>query len=341
MLRGINFQLLSIMAAFISMATPALGQQTCERILIQDSTWNNLIDPPGYKTGTLGELGRVDKVGHGAQAVILIPGFGFSGGIFKDFMIAHDSDYTMYAVTLAGFGGTAAPPCPSESTSFGEQTWTNGAVTAIGKLIENEKIAKPILVGHWIGGTQIALRLAFRHPDKIKAVILPSGSACFVATDTTRMKPHPPQDFRVKVTDQYMAPKWFKTVTRETWDDNNYLPGDYAVNPILGLRLWREAASPLLHVWVRYLNEFNAQDISLQLDSLTVPTLLLMPGLEDLFYQPGQNYMQGYCHTSWAASTPTHKSITSVTVPNSRVCMWLDQPEKFNEEVGRFLAGLM
>jgi hypothetical protein len=38
---------------------------------------------------------------------------------------------------------------------------------------------------------------------------------------------------------------------RETWDDNNFLPGDYAVNPILGLRLWREAASPQVHVWIR------------------------------------------------------------------------------------------
>ena len=322
------------------LTTSAFAQQTIQKILVQDSTLNNLVDPPGYKTCTLGELGRVDKIGHGPQSMILIAGLGFSGGIFKEFMSSHENDFTMYAVTLAGFGGTPAPPCPSESTSFGEQTWTNAALGAVEKLIENEKLDKPIIFGHWLAGTQIALRLAFRHPDNIKAVIIPSGSACFVATDTTRMKPHPPAEYRLKVTDQYMAPKWFKTVTRETWDDNNYLPGDYAVNPILGLRLWREAASPHLHVWVRYLNEFNAQDISLQLDSLTVPTLLLLPGLEDLFYQPGGNYMYGYCHTSWVPSASTHKSITSVTVPNSRICMWLDQPERFSEEVERFLAEL-
>ncbi len=338
--RRMLFSVLSKILISAQFAISGFAQQTVQRILVQDSTLDNLIDPPGYKTSPLGTLGRVDKIGHGRQGMILIPGLGFSGSIFKGFMSAHEADYTMYAVTLAGFGGTQAPPCPPESTSFGEQTWTNAAVVAIEKLIEDEKIEQPVIIGHWLGGTQVALRLAFRHPDKIKAVMIPSGSACFVATDTTRMKPHPPADYRLKVTDQYMAPKWFKTVTRETWDDNNFLPGDYAVNPILGLRLWREAASPLLHVWVRYLNEFNSQDISLQLDSLTVPTLLLLPGLEDLFYQPGANYMFAYTHTSWVPAAGNHKSITSVTIPNSRICMWLDQPEKFNEEVNKFLAGV-
>jgi len=323
-----------------SVASTALAQQTCQRILVQDSTLNNLVDPSGYKTGSLGELGRVDKVGHGPQAMILIAGLGLGGDIFKDFMTAHENDFTMYAITLPGFGGTPAPPTPPENTSFGEQTWTNAAFEAIEKLIANEKIERPIIVGHWMTGPQLALRLALKYPAKIKAVILPSGSACFVTTDTIKYPVHPPLEKRIIAQDKYMAPKWYKTVTRETWDDNNFLPGDYAVNPILGLRLWREAALPPLHVWIRYLCEFYAQDITLQLDSLKVPTLLLYPGLEDLYFDPGQNYMYGYCVTSWAASVPSHSIIKSVTIPNSRLCMWLDQPDKFNEEVNSFLAEL-
>lgn len=191
----------------VLLAASAKGQQTIQRILKQDSTLNNLVDPPGYQTATLGTLGKVEKVGSGLQAMILIPGLGFSGDIFKGYMSAHEKDFTMYAVTFPGFGGTPAPPCPPESTSMGQQTWTNGAVNAIEKLIENEKIERPIILGHWIGGTQAALRLALRHPDKIKGVIIPSGSACFVLTDTTRMPPHPPLQYRINVTDQYMAPK--------------------------------------------------------------------------------------------------------------------------------------
>lgn len=308
--------------------------------MIQDSTLNNLVDPLVYKTGQLGELGRVDKMGTGPQAMILIPGMGLGGGVFKDFMEANKDKYTMYAVTIAGMDSTPAPPSPPESVSFGETPWTNGAFTAIEKLIEYEKIERPIVVGNWMTGTQLALRLALKYPDKIKAVIIPSGYACLVMTDTSVYKPHPPLETRIAGIDKYMIPKWFKTVTRETWDDNNYMPHDYAVNPIMSLRLWREAAEPPLHVWVRYLNEFYCQDITQQLDSLSVPTLLLYPGLEGLFHEPNQNYMYASCHTSWAASAPNHKMIKSITIPNSRICMWLDQPEMFNDEVSKFLAGV-
>jgi len=327
-----------LISLFFSITT--FAQKPVQRILVQDSTHNNLIDPSGYQTGILGEFGRVDKVGHGPQAMILIPGIGFGGGIFKEFMSAHENEFTMYAITLPGMDGTPAPPCPPESVSFGEQPWTNAAFGAIEKLIETEKMERPIIVGHWITGPQLSLRLALKHPDKIKAVIIPSGSACFIATDTTRMKPHPPVEQRISGVNQYLVPKWFKTVTRETWHDNNFLPGDYAVNPILGLRLWREAAEPPLHVWIRYLNEFYSQDITLELDSLKVPTLLLYPGLEGIYHQPNQNYMHGFCVVGWAASAPNNKSITSVTIPDSRVCMWVDQPEKFNEELNKFLAGV-
>lgn len=318
----------------------SFSQQSCPRIMVQDSSLNNLVDPVGYKTGTLGELGRVDKMGTGRQAMILIPGMGMGGGVFKDFMEANKDKYTMYAVTLPGIDGTPAPPLPPESVSFGQTPWTNGAFTAIEKLIENEKIERPILVGNWMTGTQLALRLALKYPDKIKAVIIPSGYACMVMTDTSVYKPHPPLETRIAGIDKYMIPRWFKTVTRDTWDDNNYMPHDYAVNPIMGLRIWREAAEPALHVWVRYLNEFYCQDIAQQLDSLTVPTLLLYPGLEGLYSDPNQNYMYASCHTSWASSAPNHKLITSVTIPNSRICMWIDQPEKFNDEMSKFLAGV-
>jgi len=168
-----------ILAAYLIAVAPApllFGQQACIRIMKQDSTLNNLVDPPGYKTAKLGTLGEVVRAGTGNQGMILIPGLGFGGSIFDEFMQGFLGQYRMYAVTLPGFGGTSAPPCPGEKTSFGLQTWTNAALGAIEKLMEEEKIQNPIIVGHWLGGTQIALRLALKHPDKIKAVVLLAGS---------------------------------------------------------------------------------------------------------------------------------------------------------------------
>ncbi len=235
-------------------------QQACKRILVQDASLDNLVDPPGYASAALGTLGGVQRAGQGKQALILVPGLGFGAGIFDEFLQRHAQEFTMYAVTLAGFGGTPAPPSPSATTSFGDQTWTNAALGALEKLIVDEHLERPIVAGHWLGGTQIALRLAGRRPQQVKAVVLFAGSACMTSADPGRAAQLATLEGRVAAIDQYMAPKWFKTVTRETWDDNNFLPGDYARDPVRGLRLWRAAATPPLHVWVRYLCEFNAQD---------------------------------------------------------------------------------
>ncbi len=333
----------SIVAAglFSAVSAPLLfGQQSFKRILKQDSTLNNLVDPPGYKTVQPGTLGEVIRAGTGNQPMILVPGLGFGAHVFDEFMAGFSGQYRMYAVTLPGFGGTAAPPCPGEKTSFGEQTWTNGALGAIEKLMEDEKIQNPIIVGHWLGGTQIALRLALKHPDKIKAVVLLAGSARMIMTDTTYAPYFATPEKRVAAIDNFQAPMWFKTVTRETWDENNFLPGDYAANPLRGLRLWRQAASPKLHVWVRYLCEFNAQDISVEIAKLTVSTLLLKPGLEGIWHEPGGNYMETYCHKSWEGRIENNPKIRVKTIPNSRACLWFDQPEEVNKAVVDFLKGV-
>lgn len=317
------------------------GAQQCDRIMVQDSTLNNLLHAPGYFTCEAATLGSVEQVGSGKTQMLLIPGLGFGADIFDDFMTAHQSEYTMHAVTLAGFAGTPAPPMPPEGTSFGDLTWTRGAYQAVLKYIEAEKLKNLVVVGHWLGGTQIALWLALEHPELVSGVIVVSGSTRFTPLDTTRMPYHPPLDLRIKGIDRYMVPKWFKTVTRETWDDNNYLPGDYAVHPVRGLRLWREAARPTLPVWVRYLNEFYAQDVSLDLDRLMVKTLVLKPGLEDLFFeQSGGNYMEAYCDWGWDGAALTNPHIQMTTIPRSRVCMWFDQPELFDAAVTGFVKSL-
>lgn len=311
---------------------------SCQRIMEQDPTLNNLIDPQGYQTADPASLGLVIRVGEGTQPMILIPGLGFGGEVFQELMEPLAKDYRMYAVTLPGFGGSQALPCPDSAVSFGEQSWGTAALNAIKKLIRDEQLENPVIVGHWLTGTQLALRLALDDPENIKAVILLSGTACMTTSDPQRAVYLETLEKRVAAIDHFMAPQWFKTVTRETWDDNNFMPGDYAVHPVLGLRLWREAARPPLHVWVRYLCEFNAQDISQELASLQVPTLLLSPGLDGIAHDPDNNYMQSYCFDSWGDSIDKHPRIVHKVIPNSRICLWLDQPNTVQQVVAEFLS---
>ncbi len=324
--------------AALAIATEALGQPATPRIRIQDPKLNNLGDPPGYKTAPAGTLGAVARSGPAdAPPLILVPGFGFGAAAYAGLAEKLAMNHRVFVVTLPGFGGTPAPASPPETTSLGEQTWTVGAVEAIEKLIRDEGMKDPVVIGHWIGGTQIALRLALRNPQAIRAVVLLAGSARMIVQDPRSEEFYGTLERRVSTMDKFMAPRWFKTVTRETWDDNNFLPGDYSANPVLGLRLWRMAAEPPLHVWVRYLCEFNAQDINLDLPRLSVPTLLLKPRAEDLPKSPDTDYLQGFLHTSWEGRAAGN-AMTIQTIPNSRVFIWVDQPDLVEEALKTFIA---
>ncbi len=322
----------------LALAAPLHAQSSCPRIMAQDSTLDHLVDPPGTRTVPLGTLGEVVRSGNGTRPMILVPGFGFGARVFEEFTKELGGDYRFLAVTLPGFAGTAPPPSPPRGTSFGAETWTNGALEGIERLMEAEDLRDVVVVGHWIGGTQIALRLAMRRPERVRAVVLLAGAAKMLLTDSAYTVYYGTPERRVRSVDQWLAPRWFATVTRETWDDNNFMPHDYAVHPVRGLRLWREAARPALHVWVRYLNEFNAQDVTAELPKLARPVLLLRPGLDGLWHEPGQDYLANYTGRSWRGAIESHRWITARTIPDSRVCLWFDQPHAVAGAVREFLA---
>src|SRR5262245_37745552 len=52
------------------------------------------------------------RVGEGSVPIVLVPGFACDAGAFAEFMQRNSGQYTMYAITLPGFGSTAAPALP-------------------------------------------------------------------------------------------------------------------------------------------------------------------------------------------------------------------------------------
>lgn len=98
-------------------AIPALAQT---RSLAQDPALDNLRHPAGTEVAAFGTLGRVRKSGEGRRVMLLIPGIGFGDGVWSEFMERHKADYTMYAVTLPGFDGTAPLPMPPEGSKYAD-----------------------------------------------------------------------------------------------------------------------------------------------------------------------------------------------------------------------------
>ena len=113
---------------------------------------------------------EVIKTGKGKQAILFIPGFASSGEVWNETKIAFEKDFTCYTLTMAGFAG--AKPYPSPSF----ENWKAGIAT----YIKTNKIEKPIVIGHSMGGG-LALALAADYPDLIGKIVVVDALPCLAA----------------------------------------------------------------------------------------------------------------------------------------------------------------
>jgi len=96
---------------------------------------------------------QVKVTGHG-QPMILIPGLASSGETW-DTTVAHYQDrYECHVLTLAGFVGLPRIPAPMLDT----------VRDGVADYIRKNKLEKPVIVGHSLGGF-LALAIAAKYPD--------------------------------------------------------------------------------------------------------------------------------------------------------------------------------
>ncbi|MBE9466469.1 alpha/beta fold hydrolase [Dyadobacter subterraneus] len=112
----------------------------------------------------------VQKTGKGKQNIIFIPGFASSGDVWKETRAAYESGFTCYTLTMAGFAGIPAQTSPSF------KNWE----AAIADYIQSEKIVKPVIVGHSMGGG-LALALAADYPELASKIVVVDALPCLAA----------------------------------------------------------------------------------------------------------------------------------------------------------------
>jgi pimeloyl-ACP methyl ester carboxylesterase len=302
----------------------------------QDSTLDNLRHPAGYATAPLGTLGQVVRRGSGPTDVVIIAGWGFGAEDFERFMQDNVARYRMAAVTLPGFGGTAAPPMPPAGTSYGEATWTRAAEDAVARVIERDGLRKPIVVGHFIVGTQVALRLALDRPDLVGGVVVVGGEPMrFLPSrrDSSGKTPMPREE-RVNGMDTFMGPRWFKTVTKKTWIANNYAQPQYARDSVRAAELWTKSSDVPLPVMIRYLCEYYAMDLRDELPRLAVDTRVLVPEFSpEIVADPRQSYVKQLFWDSWEIVRTMNPRIRIRPVPDSRIFVTDDRPDVVRDAI--------
>lgn len=76
--------------------------------------------------------------------------------------------------------------------------------------MDRESMEDVVVVGHWITGTGLALRLAIEHPERIRVVVLLAGAPRSIPSNPDGPVEIPIED-RVQQVDQQVAPGWFKS----------------------------------------------------------------------------------------------------------------------------------
>lgn len=119
----------------------------------------------------------ITKIGKGNQALIFIPGFASSGDVWNETIDSLKNDYTCYVLTMSGFAG--APP--KDNISF--EYWK----TEIAKFISENKINKPIVIGHSMGGG-LAMAIAADYPDLLNKIVVVDALPCLLALTNPEFK---------------------------------------------------------------------------------------------------------------------------------------------------------
>jgi len=303
---------------------------------------NNFRFPSGFKTLADGQAPRVVHQGHGRPALILVPGVYSGNQAFAGFIARNLSRYSFYLLTPPGLDGTEPRPLPPETTSYGEFPWTRRLARDILELIRREKLSKPVIVTHGFPGSLAAHELASLHPEAVGGVIdiaampvqfFPSFKEPGRKTGATPAE-------RVAIVNEGWAEKWFKYVTPETWESNNYQAVMFTEDPARAEQVRRQVEAVPLPVKIRYLAEFMASDDSSELAALNVPLLVLRPGFNEKFLaDPAHVFYKTGFQDSWDAFS-ANSHIKLLTIPNARALVLDDQPQPADDAIAAFIEGI-
>ncbi|HTF88850.1 MAG TPA: alpha/beta hydrolase [Planctomycetota bacterium] len=206
-------------------------------------------------------------------------------------------------------------------------------------MIQERKLEKLVLVGHFINGTQVAARVALDHEELVRALVLLAGTPRFEPLEDTPFWPRGMAlDKKVAAVDGFLAPRWFKTVTLKTWVGGNFVATDYSIDEARGKKLADAANAPPLPVLIRYLCEFHASDLRASLARLKQPLLMIQPTFtETLRADKKRTYLAGYFDEPWKGMFQDRPHTERKQLENAGILLMDDRPAEVDAMVAGFL----
>jgi pimeloyl-ACP methyl ester carboxylesterase len=278
----------------------------------------SLLAPAFSQTFEAGAL-RVEKHGAG-PAVILIPGLASGPWVWRDTAPRLAWNHTVYLLTLPGFDGRE-PRAGATLESL--QSDLLG-------LLEKEKLRRPVLVGHSLGGT-LSLAFAAAHPDRIAGVVAVDGLPVFPGTENA--------NDRKALADSTRAQ--FGSQSREQFAAGQlmYMRAIGTTSESVAQELAPLAARSDVGATADFAAQLMALDLRPMLSAIRVPVTVISPFNAPDFARMGMDE---------AGKTGYYRSLLQgvarlevVSIAPARHFVMFDQPEKFSAALDQALANMV
>lgn len=272
--------------------------------------------PAVFDVGTM----HVERHGERGSPVILIPGLACGSWVWKDVVAALEGEHRVYAVTLAGFDGQ--PAVKGDGLALANQS--------LHELIVSQRLHKPVLVGHSLGGT-LALMFAAAHSDLIAGVVSVDGLPVFPGTEGTPEAQRPALAERIRAQLNLPRPEFEA-------QQSQYMRRIGVIGEEKAAELAQLASRSDPAATADYAARVIALDLRPKMRSIRVPVMELSPYLASDYAAMGIDE---------SAKTAYYRSLLDgveklevVSIPQARHFSMIDQPEAFMQALTRFMRAV-
>lgn len=260
----------------------------------------------------------VERHGQSGKPLILIPGLAGGSWVWQDAIAQFRNEHVVYVVTLPGFDGRA----PVAGNML------QAAQKSLHDLIVERKLARPVLVGHSLGGS-LALAVAQQHPGLIGAVASIDGLPVFPGTEDVPLDQRPQMAETMKHRLAGIRADAFAA------QQVQYMRAIGVVDMARADELAKLAAKSDPGATVGYMAEAMALDLRPGLPSIKAPVLVLAPFFElDAASSEGTVASKVAYYKSLMAGTP---KVEVVAIENARHFAMFDQPRRVSDALRAFL----
>ena len=302
--------------------------------------------PPGAPEGRI----HVVRRGTGPVPMLLVSDVVIPASeLYGTFMARNADRYTMYAVTLPGFGEARVPPRPAV-IDYSRIPWLIAAERQMAEFLVRENLEDVVVIGTAAGG-YFSAALAARHPERIRAAVVVNGLVN--APMRSPADPNRPAELAerlalsrraapIELTPSYWPPasrealrkiianpprgsRWGNLMGFASRDTNRTM--GWTVDFLSPGSVWRQA---------RYAAELGATDLTPDLVKLQRPILVIASIHDHL--SPGIGVPVEAQWTEVRLRAP-QAPVTIASFADVRHYASLDAPELFDQAVDRFLAG--